>query len=133
MAGLIVFAIFLTVLAVKIQIREYAHKQKVGYNFTRGDFVCTPKNATCLSLVAAVVGFINAVTGIGPGIMLYAILLQLDLHPRVAGNSSQWLGVLISLASSICMLIYGMIPIDYAVVINSFTMMGTLYGMQLQE
>lgn len=65
--------------------------------------------------------------------MLYAILLQLDLHPRVAGSTSQWLGVLISTASSICMLVYGMIPIDYAVVINSFTAMGTLYGMWLQE
>lgn len=131
--SLILFAAILTVLAAFMQMREYAYKQKVGYHFTQGDFKCTTSNAIRLPLCAVVVGFINAVTGIGPGTMIHAILLQLDLHPKVAGNTAHWLGVYIAMASTICQLIYGQIPVDYAAVINVFTVIGTLFGMWLQE
>lgn len=133
LAALIGFATALTVLAAFMQMREYAFKQRIGYHFTQGDFKCTTKNAIRLPLCAVIVGFVNAVTGIGPGTMIHTILLQLDLHPKVAGNTAHWLGVYIAMASTICQLIYGQIPVDYATVINIFTVIGTLFGMWLQE
>lgn len=75
--------------------------------FVIGDLKCTIQNVTKLPLLAFGIGFLAAMTGIGPGAITNAILLKLDLHPRVAAETGSLLGVYIGLAATICMLIYG--------------------------
>ena len=72
-----------------------------------GDFECTLQNAIRLPIAASFVGFIQGLCGIGTGVMINAILLQLNVHPRVAGETGQLLGVYCAYGATICMLIYG--------------------------
>lgn len=96
----------MTIIAVVVQRKEYEHKKKIGYEFVPGDFKCTARNVIKLPIFGAIIGFITALSGIGPGVMTNAILLKLDVHPRVATETGQLLGVYIAYGATICMLIY---------------------------
>ena len=40
-----------------------------------------------LTITGLLIGIISAITGIGPGVMVNAVLLKLDMHPRVAAET----------------------------------------------
>ena len=52
-----------------------------------GDLKCTKYNVLLLTLTGFLIGLISAITGIGPGVMANAVLLSLDVHPRVAAET----------------------------------------------
>ena len=54
------------------------------------------------------------------------------MHPRVANETGQLLGVNVAYSSTICMLIYGQVRVDYSMVCNFMTVVGTILGMKLQ-
>ena len=99
--------LLLTFIAICVQHKEYEHKKKIGYQFVQGDFKCTGRNAFALTIAGWCIGFITALTGIGSGVMCNSVMLRLDLHPRVAVQTGQFIGTPIAYTASICMLIYG--------------------------
>ena len=72
-----------------------------------GDLKCTTRNVIKLPIVAFIIGFATALSGFGPGVMCNAVLLSLDVHPKVAVETGQLLGNYIAYGATICMLIYG--------------------------
>ena len=52
-----------------------------------GDVKCTKYNVLLLTLTGFLIGMVAAITGIGPGVMANAVLLKLDIHPRVAAET----------------------------------------------
>ena len=96
----------MTAIAIVTQRREYAHKKAIDYSFVPGDFKCTVRNVIELPIFAFAVGFITAMSGIGPGIMLNTFLLRLDVHPIVAVETGQILGSYVAVGATICMIIY---------------------------
>ena len=102
-----VFVLLFTSIAIHIQRKEYEHKKISGYTFVIGDLKCTTQNVIKLPILACCIGFVTALTGIGPGAMTNAILLKLDLHPRIAAETGSLLGVYIAFGATICMLVYG--------------------------
>ena len=52
-----------------------------------GDVKCTKHNVSLLTITGFLIGMVAAITGIGPGTMANAVLLKLDLHPRVAAET----------------------------------------------
>ena len=96
----------MTLIAVFMQRREYENKKKVGYQFVPGDFECTGASVIKLPIFGFMIGFITALSGIGPGVMTNAILLKLNIHPRVATETGQLLGAYTAYGATICMLIY---------------------------
>ena len=106
----------MTLLASCLQRKEYEYKKQIGYQFVPGDFKCTGRNVINLTITGCIIGFITALTGIGPGVMTNAVFLRLDMHPRMAAETGQALGVPIAFSASICMLIYNQLRIDYGIV-----------------
>ena len=98
-----------------------------------GDFKCTKRNVINLTIAGCLIGFVTALTGIGPGVMTNVVLLRLDMHPLVAAETGQALGIPIAFASSICMLIYGRLKIDYGILQAILTIIATFIGMYLQD
>ena len=96
----------MTLIAVKMQRREYEYKKKIGYEFVPGDFECTFRSVIKLPIFGCGIGFITALSGIGPGVMTNAVLLKLGCHPRVSTETGQLLGAYIAYAATICMLFY---------------------------
>ena len=90
---LFVCCLIMTIIGAMVQRKEYAHKVAIGYEFVTGDFECTLKNAIRLPFAGFIIGFSTGLCGIGPGVMINAILLQLNVHPRVAGETGQLLGI----------------------------------------
>ena len=86
-----------------------------------------------LPAMAFCIGFLTALSGIGPGVMVNAVLLKLDVHPRVATETGQLFGVYVGFRATICMLIYGQIKVDYSFVLNIMTILGTIFGMSIQN
>ena len=103
---LLVAGFVMTFLAVLVQNREYKRKKELGYQFVPGDFKCTASNVIKLPIFGCMIGFITAMSGIGPGVMTNAVLLKLNVHPRVATETGQLLGVYTAYGATICMLIY---------------------------
>lgn len=85
--SLIAGCLAITVLSVCLQRREYEFKKQLGYEFVPGDFKCTTRNALGLTWLGCLFGFMTAMTGIGPGVMTNALMLKLDVHPLVAGET----------------------------------------------
>ena len=77
----------MTLLAIYLQRKEYEHKKQIGYQFVLGDLKCTKYNVLLLTLTGFAIGMTAAITGIGPGVMVNAVLLRLDMHPRVAAET----------------------------------------------
>ena len=96
----------MTLIAVFMQRREYEYKKKIGYEFVTGDFECTFSSVIKLPLFGWAIGFITALSGIGPGVMSNVVLMKLNVHPRVATETGQLLGAYIAYAATICMIIY---------------------------
>lgn len=84
---MLVLALVITSIAIHLQRKEYEHKKTIGYTFVVGDLKCTTQNVIKLPILACCIGFVTALTGIGPGVMTNAVLLRLDLHPRVAAET----------------------------------------------
>ena len=49
-----------------------------------GDVKCTKSTVSLLTITGFLIGMLSAITGIGAGVMVNAVLLRLDVHPRVA-------------------------------------------------
>ena len=132
--GLLILAgVSMTLYAICMQRKDYEYKKQIGYLFVPGDLKCTNKNAIILTLLGCLIGIISAITGLGAGVMINVILLRLDIHPRVAAETGQFMGLPIGWGAAICMLIYGQLRIDYAIVQGILTIVATHIGIQLQD
>jgi len=125
---LILGCLAMTLLSICLQRREYEYKKQIGYRFVPGDFKCTSRNAIKLSVAGLLIGFITAMTGIGAGVISNALLLKIDMHPRVASETAQFLGVPICFGASIFLLIYNQLRLDYGIVQAILVIAGTFIG-----
>jgi len=78
---LLIAVVCFTVAAIKIQRREHAHKEKIGYQFVAGDNEVTPRFLVQIVIRTFAAGFANAVAGCGPGLMMTNILMKMQYHP----------------------------------------------------
>ena len=128
-----VIGLVISAIAVIIQKREYALKKKVGYEFVAGDLDCTPKILFKVALTAFVVGFANALAGVGPGVMLQIEMLKMDIHPRVVERTANYIAFIMTLCSSMTAVFYDELPMDYAIVFGLMSMIATILGTMFRD
>ncbi len=81
-----------------------------------------------VALTAFLVGFANALAGVGPGVMLQIEMLKMDIHPRVVERTANYIAFIMTLCSSITAVFYDKLPLDYAVVFGLMSMIATVLG-----
>ena len=129
---LILGGLLMTLLAVFMLRREYSYKKSIGFTFVTGDLKCTTRNAVKLPVAALITGFVSALSGLGAGISLQAVLLGLQVPPRVSNETAQVIGTYIGVSATVAVLIDNAIALDYAFVFMSMVILGALAGMKIQ-
>ena len=97
----LIFAIFITALVAFIIIKEYSHRQKIGYKFTDQDVKWTNKILLIYPIYAFLSGMAAGFLGIGGGLVLGPLLLDLGLHPLVSSATCNFLVVFISSSTAL--------------------------------
>ena len=100
-------------------------KLRVGYRFVKGDLKFTPKTLLTQSAICFVVGFVNSLAGVAPGVVLMVLMMKLGMHPEVAARTGSMVSTAICLSSAICAVYYGELPVDYAAVFAFTSMIAT--------
>ena len=130
---LVVGSVLMTLLAAHIAKSEYATKQKLGYNFTKGDQKFENKILLKLATVAFFCALFAGATGIGPGLIFNSLLVQLDMHPASASATGMYCTLFTSLAATINVLINESLNLPFSLAINLLTLIGTLPGLYGQQ
>lgn len=111
---------------------EYKQKVACGYKFTQGDFECTLKNASSLSAIAFLGASVGSCCGTGTGYIFNPVLIATGIDPAVASATGMYLTLFVTLSASIVMSIFGMVTLDYCILLSILTVIGSAPGIILQ-
>jgi len=95
-------------------IEESREKINCEYDFAEGDVVWTKTNGIRLALVTILAGVIAGLIGIGGGMVIGPILLDLKFNPQVSSALTATNVLLSSSAVSVLVLMGGVVPIGEA-------------------
>ena len=71
----IIIVFILSGLAAKIANKEYEEKEKLGYEFSKGDQKFSNRVILKLILIAFIVAFFSGIAGLGPGLIFNSVLV----------------------------------------------------------
>jgi len=94
--------------------RTYEKKQQIGYPFAAGDFKWTRKSTLIYPWVAMVGGIFAGLLGLGGGMVIGPILLELGGHPQVSSAVSAFTILFTASATTFQFLLLGVLEYDYA-------------------
>ena len=94
---------------------RYLHykKEQYGYKFLEDDLKWTTKNVTVLPLIFFFAGIASSLLGIGGGLVVVPILMELGINPLVIVATSSFTVLLTGSSSAIQFLIMGIVSWDY--------------------
>mmetsp|Transcript_36994 Transcript_36994/g.95923 ORF Transcript_36994/g.95923 Transcript_36994/m.95923 type:complete len:231 (-) Transcript_36994:289-981(-) len=95
--------------------RRYSLKQKIGYKFAEGDFQWTTKNTLVYPWMAMLGGIFAGLLGIGGGMVIGPVLLELGGHPQVSSAVSAFTILFTASATTLQFILLGVLEYDYAV------------------
>lgn len=125
----IIIVLIFSGLAAKIANNEYEKKEKLGYEFSKGDQKFSNRVILKLILIAFIVAFFSGIAGLGPGLIFNSVLVQLDMHPAVASATGMYCTLFTTAAATINVLINQKLDLPFAGWICSMTLIGTLPGL----
>ncbi|KAG2387586.1 hypothetical protein C9374_001180 [Naegleria lovaniensis] len=96
-------------------ILRYMHhkKEQHGYNYLDGDVRWTTRNVTLIPLVFFTAGLAASLLGIGGGLVVGPLLLEMGVNPLVSVATSSFTVLLTGSSTAIQFLIMGVISWDY--------------------
>jgi len=118
----------MSMLMLRRLIDESREKQNCGYQFAEGDVIWTKTNGTKLALVALLAGVIAGLIGIGGGMVVGPILLELKFNPQVSSALTATNVLMSSSTVSVLVLMGGVVPIDEALFFASVCFVGAYFG-----
>lgn len=123
-AAMFVFAIGMG----KRAVSKSSRKQMVDYPFVDGDVLWDYPKMTFYGKWTFVAGVIAGLIGIGGGMVLGPLMLQMNVLPQVSTATTATMIVLTSSYVAIMYVVGGLVPIDYAGFYFSVAFCGALLG-----
>jgi len=127
-----VFSIFslpgFSLVVLRRLIDESEHKRNCGYPFAEGDVVWTKSKGSRLALVTLIAGVIAGLIGIGGGMVVGPMLLELEFIPQVSSALTATNVLMSSSAVSVMVLMGGAVPFDEALFFGSVCFLGAYFG-----
>ena len=109
-------------------MKEYNFRHSIGYPYNSSDvkwsneiFIKYPFYAFCSGVMAGLLG-------IGGGLILGPLLLELGLHPVVSTATSNFLVLFTSSSTSIQFILLGMMNVDYGIACTIASTVGSFFG-----
>eukprot|EP00297_Palpitomonas_bilix_P009051 CAMPEP_0113874728 /NCGR_PEP_ID=MMETSP0780_2-20120614/4503_1 /TAXON_ID=652834 /ORGANISM="Palpitomonas bilix" /LENGTH=521 /DNA_ID=CAMNT_0000860549 /DNA_START=58 /DNA_END=1623 /DNA_ORIENTATION=+ /assembly_acc=CAM_ASM_000599 len=110
----VLFCTIVCMLYGRYLANRYELKQKIGYPFADGDFKWTRRSTLVYPWVAMVGGIFAGLLGIGGGMVIGPILLELGGHPQVSSAVSAFTILFTASATTFQFLLLGVLEYDYA-------------------
>jgi uncharacterized membrane protein YfcA len=109
--------------------RIHSVKKRDGYEFDAND-IKFDDNKSILKVVAYtfIAGLLGGIVGIGGGIILSPLFLQMNMLPRVVANTNQYLVLISTLSVTSQFLYMGIMNIPYAVYLGLIQLLGAYLG-----
>ena len=130
-AVLIVISSIFEIIAMIIVRQEYKKKIAANYNFIPGEFTGSDRDIIKYSILGLVGSAISAFCGAGPGAIVGPALIFFGVHPQVSIATGMYTAVLTTGTSSILVFCFGLIKLDYAVLVALGTALGTIPGIYI--
>jgi uncharacterized membrane protein YfcA len=129
----IIFASFI-LLCITLALLTYVKVRTEQRNKRKDDStfnITSDKAATMINgifLICFLGGIISGMLGVGGGIIMTPLMLEIGVSPKVASSSANFLLVFTSLASSILFILSGQVIWDYALFYTIFCTIASIIG-----
>ena len=107
---------------------EYNYRKIINYPYDDRDIIWTNKTIIKLCLTGLLAGFIAGVIGIGGGVVLGPILLDLGIHPVVATVTTNMLVLITSSSTTFQFILFKMLNLEYGIFCIIFSALGSYCG-----
>lgn len=111
-----------------ILVKEWQTKKRLGYRFVAGDVEWTPKNTIKYPAMCFFAGFFAGMFGVGGGIIKGPLMLEMGVEPQVSAATSAVMIFFTSLTASTSFWVFGLVTMDYAVVLFVLGLIATAVG-----
>eukprot|EP00939_MAST-03C_sp_MAST-3C-sp1_P000644 g644.t1 len=108
--------------------REHQEKVDLGYDFKRGMVKWDARNSVIYPLCCFFAGCAAGLLGIGGGLVLGPLLLEMDVRAEVSAATSSLMVLFTASCTSIQFAILGQLEMDYALWFGAFTSLGAIGG-----
>lgn len=109
-------------------VQLYHLKRTVGFEFLNSDIEWTPKRTYITMAVAAVAGCLSALLGVGVGMLVNPLLLEMAVAPDCSAATSSLLILFTSISTVAQYAIIGRIQWDYGAFFFVLGLLGSLIG-----
>jgi uncharacterized membrane protein YfcA len=110
---------------------EYSYRKIIGFPYDDRDINWTNQTIIKLCFIGFLAGFIAGVIGIGGGVVLGPILLDLGVHPIVGTVTTNMLVLITSSSTTFQFILFKMLNIEYGIICIIFSALGSYCGTYL--
>lgn len=118
----------LTYVQSLIILKTYNRRVKIGYVFSQSDIHWNKRVLILLPFLAFLMGVLATGLGIGGGLVIGPILVEILKHPLISTASSNALVVFTSSSSTIQFAIMGKLNLKYSVYCLIIAILGSIFG-----
>lgn len=123
--------LIVTILAGVWLRRRHAKKVALNYKFVKGDIQWNTKNALMIPVFCVFAGIMAGLLGLGGGMIIGPIFLELGVLSHVAANTSSFI-IFLTVSSTVVQFAFlGVLPFDYAIWFFGFGILSSLIGQLL--
>ena len=110
---------------------EYSFRKIINFPYDERDINWTKETIIKLCFIGFLAGFIAGVIGIGGGVVLGPILLDLGIHPVVGTVTTNMLVLITSSSTTFQFILFKMLNIEYGIICIIFSALGSYSGTYL--
>ena len=110
---------------------EYYYRRNINFPYDAKDINWTKKTIIKLCLIGLLAGFIAGTIGIGGGVVLGPILLDLGIHPIVGTVTTNFLVLITSSSTTFQFILFKMLNYEYGIFCIFFSALGSYCGTYL--
>lgn len=124
---------FIGFAVIKYVEYDYAKKRESNYVFLEGDIVWNKENIIKFVLIASFTGMLSTYMGIGGGMLITPIMIQVGMIPEVVVATSAISTLFSSLISTINYVIEGKLLWSYGIAFSISSGLGSIIGLKLSD
>lgn len=130
-AVFILVSLVLTFFISKLLRKEREEKVRCGYDFHESDIEFTSRNTVKLSVISVLTGMAGAALGIGGGMIMNPLFLELGQMPSIASATGMYIVMYSAGAITLQFIMTNELLWDYSLVCGLSTILGTYLGISL--
>lgn len=113
----------------KVSIQEYLYMKRMNYNFLESDLHLNKMTVIKISIYGFFVGVLGSMLGIGGGIIVGPLFLEMKLDPTVASYTASFLAFFTAGSSTLQYIVWGQMTYDYSGMAILFGTIGGIIGL----